>query len=68
MSRNGKLVPLVEASAELFGGVPDATGKIRASEAANLRLRRMVHRGDITGKKIGDRIFIPRQAIDDLTA
>jgi hypothetical protein len=64
----GRLLPLPEAAALLFGGVRGLDGRVRSSESENIRLRRMVARGQIKSQRVGKRIYILRAEIDKFTS
>ena len=68
MSELGRLLRLTEAAGELFGGVRGLDGRVRATEASNLRLRRMIHHDEITAVKVGTRYYISRDVINDITS
>jgi|TARA_R110000744_G_scaffold91889_2_gene178149 hypothetical protein len=67
-AEHGALVPLIDAAAELFGGVRGLDGRVRATEVSNMRLRRMVKLSQIDGIKVGGRYYISRAVIDDFTS
>ena len=65
---SGRLLPLPEAAAILFGGVRGPDCRVRASESTNIKLRGMLRRNEIDYVRVGRRYYIPKVVIDDLTS